>query len=410
MPTDPCSEKRELVVVDDQLATLAVATTATVLAGGSLVATTTATAAAGTTTGTSAVAGLEVVVVALEAEQLDALASGLGVHVLASELLGLGLGTVLLLGVLLNFLLVELLVLAALSCLEQALGVGLLLLEVVVEGESNLFLLLGLLHDNRLLLGLLSLLLGVLLGSGGLTLGLALLALSDLLRLGLLLLAPATLAVATLALVALAAAGARLAVEGMTLLTGLTGEALTLATALSTLDLSLTFLGGAGSSWASTTTATAAGLGATSTGVVLALALSHDLALVGGGLEGLTGVIDGLLGGNGLLGNLHDDLLLLLGSLHLLLLGLLRGSGSAFLVLSGEVRESVSEHTLRLRLQRPAVGIKSLSSIPLYQLRTSAMESGSRSWLASKTAILTLQPAVLLLHNTVSLRGLLPRI
>lgn len=51
-------------------------------------------------------------------------------------------------------------------------------------------------------------------------------------------------------------------------------------------------------------------------------------------------------------------------------------------------------HTSRLQLQRPATGIRSLSLSPLYQLRTSAIPSGSRSWMAAKTAILTLLPAV----------------
>lgn len=186
-----CSQGGEVVVVNDQLSSLAATTASTLLTGRAVTSTTATTSTAAT--------GLEVVVVGGETEEFGTLAAGLGVDISACKLVVDLLNTELLLLVSLDVLGLHLLVSTGLVLSQKTLGGGLLLGEVVIKSEANFLLLNDGLFNRGLLNGLFFL---VLFLSYNLTLGLGFF------RNGLLVVTPVALSVATLRLVTSATASA----------------------------------------------------------------------------------------------------------------------------------------------------------------------------------------------------------
>lgn len=351
------SQSGEIVVVNNNLATLTAAGATTSATSWTLL----SIAAFPTTASTSeaTVSTFVGVLFALESEELGSLdrwSVSLGGRQVAFDG-GDPLGVHSLLG----SLEVDLLVLPASSLGEHALRVGLLLGQVVVEGHSDLLVLnFGLLLDWLLSLDLL---LGLLSGLA-IRLGLALGAISGL--------APVASSVAILLLVSLAAASAGLPVVGVGFLAGLAlvlGEAGATATGRWSVDITAGVVAIDGSTVASTATASTAlsalsALAATATAVTstatavtstasasltaLATAASATVATSatpasalntsGLGAVGLELLLAS--GGAVILLLPNDDALVLLGSLGLLGLDLL-GSGGGSLLRVREYSKSV---------------------------------------------------------------------
>lgn len=238
-----CSQRGEVVVVDNDPVTTALSATLTGLTG--TLVTTTATTTA--TTSASAIT-TEIVIASLEAHKLSAFALGHSVHVSALKVV-VDLQNALLLALSGLDLLLDLLMLSGLELLAgETLGVGLLLSKVVIESETNF---LFLLND---LLGLFAGLGGLflLLFNGSVLSGLA---------------SGAALSGTIFAGATVSFAGTVASVHGVGILAGLAGEAVAMAASGGTVGNWLAVLIDLSSSGPATATAAAVVTSASTTAI-----------------------------------------------------------------------------------------------------------------------------------------------